>query len=95
MFTTWSLAVGTINYVNVCCITFTILISSVSTPVPSNPSIAPPPLAQVRVGRSHRELSPSTYLHLLLEAHLVLTTALYAAPLHRGLRAVINEFNSM
>ncbi|XP_027229784.1 BLOC-2 complex member HPS3 isoform X1 [Penaeus vannamei] len=30
----------------------------------------------VRVGRSHRSASPSTYLHLLLEAHLVLTTAL-------------------
>ncbi|XP_042207790.1 Hermansky-Pudlak syndrome 3 protein-like isoform X2 [Homarus americanus] len=31
----------------------------------------------VRVGRSHRSASPSTYLHLLLEAHLVLTTALH------------------
>lgn len=31
----------------------------------------------VRVGRSHRSASPSTYLHLLLEAHLILTTALH------------------
>lgn len=31
----------------------------------------------VRVGRTHRSASPSTYLHLLLEAHLVLTTALH------------------
>ncbi|XP_066989982.1 BLOC-2 complex member HPS3 isoform X2 [Macrobrachium rosenbergii] len=31
----------------------------------------------VRVGRSHRSASPSTYLHLLLEAHLVLTTAIH------------------
>ncbi|CAL4066395.1 unnamed protein product, partial [Meganyctiphanes norvegica] len=31
----------------------------------------------VRVGRTHRQASPPTYLHLLLEAHLVITTALH------------------
>ncbi|KAG0721181.1 Hermansky-Pudlak syndrome 3 protein [Chionoecetes opilio] len=31
----------------------------------------------VRVGRTHYAASPSTYLHLLLEAHLILTTALH------------------
>lgn len=31
----------------------------------------------VRVGRTHWQASPPTYLHLLLEAHLVITTALH------------------